>query len=110
MSSDSLILHRAFEQARQQAQSVENHGKAVEKLAHSLDGQLLTTEQAEAMEQVGQQLRQHAQRMAVLAEMSLHNESCLAEEYALVHQHQCQVVLLYVKAMRVLLQATQSLL
>lgn len=110
MNSTPLILQHAFEQAQRQAQTVEEHGKAFERMAKSLEGRMLAPEQAAAIEQAGQQIQQHGKTMAALVELALHNERYWLEEYTKVHQQQLQAVLLYIKSIQVILQATQSLL
>jgi hypothetical protein len=104
----SSISQQSFEQALHHAQTVEAHGKAFQEMAKSLEGRLLTTEQAEFMNQTGQQIQQHGQIMLALAEEALQEgESDLLETYILVHQQHCQAVLLHIKVIQKMLQAAK---
>jgi hypothetical protein len=101
-----LISRQVFEQALQHGQTVEKHGKAFEMMARSLEGQLFPV-QMETIEQAGQQIQQHGRRMIALVQLALQDKQYVPETYALVHEHQRQAVLLYIKAIRMLLQATE---
>ncbi len=79
---------------------------------------MLTRAQAEIIEDAGQQIQQHSQKMAALIERSLQeieeapqeDEPNLLEQYALIHQQQCEALLLYSAAIKVLVQANKSAL
>ncbi|MBD3885990.1 hypothetical protein IFO70_30260 [Phormidium tenue FACHB-886] len=92
------------------AQTLEKHGEAFEKMAGSLEGRLLTKEQAEFIESAGQQIQQHARLIKATAELALENKQYSLEEHALVQQQQHQAVLLHIKAIQVMLQVTQPLI
>lgn len=103
MSSTSSISQQIFEGALQNAQTLEKHGEAFEKLAKSLDKRLLTGEQAVFIEQVGQQIQQHARLMKTVAELALQNKHYSLEEQTLVQQQHYQAVLLHLQAIKVML-------
>ncbi len=110
MSSTSCILQSAFERAVQHAQILEKHGEAFEKMAKSLDGQLLRREQAEFIRSAGHQIQQHARLIKVTAELALENKHYSPEEHALIQQQQYQSVLLHIQAIQLLLESTHPLL
>lgn len=113
-----VISQQSFQQAFQDAQTVGNHGRRFEQIARSLEGRVLTRAQAEVIENAGRQIQQHSQKMTALIERSLkeieearqEDEPNLLEQYALIHQQQCEALLLYSVAIEVLVQASKTAL
>jgi hypothetical protein len=99
------LTRRSFQQVLHHAQAVKRHGKAFEEMAKSLEGRLLSREQAALIECTGQEIQQHGQIMITLAALALQNESYSVEEYELIHRHQHQVVLLHIAANLVAIKA-----
>lgn len=108
-SNMSCISDRYFENALRHSQILSEHGQKFEQMAEKLDGRLLNEIQVLLVNDAGQQIQQRAQLIEELAKRPLGetNSECFGNFFE-IHQHQRQVVLWYLTAIEVLVQAIKD--